>query len=112
MNRLKLVFNGKDREKWKDRFFYQIYHPWNKEVNALDDDEYLYAFCLFPGDKQPSGTTNLTHIEEFIMYFEINDQIIELMRRDEIDIKIKVWECSYNIFVAMSGFGALEFYSP
>lgn len=111
VNRTLIEFNGKTREQWKDGTYFQILQPYNKCVNALDSGEALYAMCLFPRILQPSGATNLSQIEDLSFYFEINKQIVNLMKTTGVKIKITMWECSYNIFVAISGFGALRFYA-
>jgi hypothetical protein len=67
--------------------------------------------CLFPSLLQPSGATNLSQINDMSFYFDINPYIINLMKTTGVKLKVTMWECSYNIFVAMSGFGALRFYS-
>jgi hypothetical protein len=111
VNRTLIEFNGKTREQWKDNTYFQILQPYNKCLKALDSGEALYAMCLFPGLLQPSGTTNLSQIEDLSFYFEINKQIADLMKRTGLKIKFTMWECSYNVFVAISGFGALRFYA-
>ena len=102
--------NGKNRETWKDNTYFQILQPVNKKINSLDGGEFFYSFCLYPRDLQPSGTTNFTEIEDIRFLFEINNEIIETMRLKNLNIDIKMWSCSYNIFMAISGFGALGFY--
>lgn len=106
-----IELNGKSREKWKDSPYYRLVQPWNKYVNSLDPGEFFYSFCLFPGLLQPSGTTNFSEIDNLTFYFEINEEIANLMKTTGIKLRIMMWECSYNLFVAMSGFGALRFYS-
>jgi hypothetical protein len=111
VNRTMIEFNGKTREQWKDKTYFQILQPYNKYLKALDSGEALYSMCLFPKLLQPSGATNLSQIDDLSFYFEINKKIVDLMKTTGLKIKITMWECSYNIFVAMSGFGALRFYA-
>lgn len=105
-----ITFNGNEREKWKDNTYFQTLQPLNKKVNPLDSGEYMYGMCLFPRELQPSGATNFSEIEDVSFFFEINPDIIKQLEQRNIMIKIKMWECSYNLFIAMSGFGALGFY--
>lgn len=105
-----ISLNGKNREMWKDNTYFQILQPFNKKINSLDDGEFFYSFCLYPKDLQPSGTTNFTEIEDIRFLFEINNEIIDILKAENININIKMWTCSYNIFMAVSGFGALGFY--
>lgn len=110
IKRTLIRLNGKIRETWKDNSYFQILQPYNKQINALDNGCFFYGFCLYPKNLQPSGTTNLTEIEDIRFLFEINDDIIDILKIDNMDIKIKMWTCSYNIFITASGFGALGFY--
>lgn len=110
-NRTMIEFNDKTREQWKDNIYWQILQPYNKCLRTLDSGEALYSMCLFPSLLQPSGATNLSQIENMSLYFEINPDIINLMKTKKLKLKVTMWECSYNIFVSMSGFGALRFYA-
>jgi hypothetical protein len=110
VNSTMIELNGKSREKWKDSTYFRTVQPINKFLKTLDSGEAFYSFCLFPGLLQPSGTTNFTEIDNLTFYMEINQVIADLMKTAGIKLRIMMWECSYNIFVAMSGFGALRFY--
>lgn len=110
VNRVLIEFNGKTREQWKESSYYQYLQEYNKNINGLDFGEGIYSFSLYPKLNQPSGATNLSNVDNVSFYFELSDEIITLMTTTGVKIKITVWECSYNIFVAFSGFGALRFY--
>lgn len=110
VNRTLIEFNGKTREQWKDPTYFQTLQPYYKCMNALDSGESFYGLCLFPKPLQPSGATNFSQIEDLSFYFEINKQIVDLMKTTGLKIRINMWECCYNVFVAISGFGALRFY--
>jgi len=110
VNSTMIELNGKSREKWKDSTYFRTVQPINKFLKTLDSGEAFYSFCLFPGLLQPSGATNFTEIDNLTFYMEINQVIADLMKTAGIKLRIMMWECSYNLFVAMSGFGALRFY--
>jgi hypothetical protein len=110
INKTLIRLNGKIRETWKDNNYFQILHPYNKKINALDNGEFFYGFCLYPKKLQPSGTTNFTEIEDIRFLFEINSEVIDILKAKNININIKMWTCTYNIFMCASGFGALGFY--
>lgn len=110
INRTMIIFNGKPREDWKDTMYSQNLQPYNKKANGLDSGEYMYGFCLFANQLQPSGTTNFSEINRFYFNIELNPEIAQLMKKTNLKIKIMMWECSYNVFVAMSGFCGLRFY--
>ena len=75
VNRTLIEFNSKTREQWKDNAYFQILQPYNKYVNALDSGEALYSMSIFPRLLQPSGTSNLSQIDNMTLYMEINNQI-------------------------------------
>lgn len=106
-----IEFNGKTREAWHDNMYYQTIQPINKNVRPLDTGEQLYSFCLTPALLQPSGATNMSMIDKVIFYYELTDDIVELMKNNGIKINFTMYECSYNVFVTMSGMCALRFYS-
>lgn len=110
IDRTLISFNGKVREQWKDNIYFQILQSINKDVNPLDQGEYFYSFCLHPRLLQPSGATNLTEISDINFLFELSQDIVSQLRSNGIGIKITMWACTYNVFVTMSGFGALRFY--
>jgi hypothetical protein len=110
INKTLIRLNGKVREKWKDNSYFQLLQPYNKKINALDGGEFFYGFCLYPKNLQPSGTTNFTEIEDIRFLFEINNDVVDILKEKNININIKMWSCSYNIFMSASGFGALGFY--
>ena len=107
---LKLKFNGRTREIFKDYNYYNYYHPYSKGLNNFEPGEFAYSFALKPLLYQPSGSANLSQIVDFTLIAQLPDQILELLQDKKIIINWKVWACSLNIFVCQSGMGALRFY--
>jgi hypothetical protein len=105
-----IEFNNKVRERWRESKVYQFLQPYNHGLNSLDTGEGIYMMCLYPRLLQPSGATNMSMLDNVTYNFEINQDIATMMRTNGLRLKIMCWECSYNLFVTMSGFGALRFY--
>jgi hypothetical protein len=110
IKRMSLLLNNVTREEWKDADYFQLLQPHSRYINSLDSGEYFYAFCIFPKLIQPSGSTNLSYIDDTQFMIQLTDEAIDQLKMCESSISIKMWECSYNVFVALSGFGALLFY--
>lgn len=108
IDKIMIEFDSQTREKWHDSSFYQLLQPYNKNIGSLDVDEGIYTMCLYPKLLQPSGATNLTQIADIVFHIKINDDIIKIMKNNKL--KITMWACTYNIFVAYGGFAALLFY--
>jgi hypothetical protein len=107
---IRVVFNGRDREHYKDEGYYTTVVPYEKHIPSLNEGEYIYSFALFPLLLQPSGTANFEHIEECSLQMDLTNEIIEkYITQKELTLEIKTWSCSYNLFMVMSGIGAIMF---
>ena len=105
-----IEFDGQIREHWKDESFYRLLQPLNKGINSLDAGEFFYGMCLYPKLLQPSGATNLSMIENVTFCMQVEDDIVRLMRKNGVTIKVTMWSCSYNIFATIGGIAGLRFY--
>jgi len=65
---------------------------------------FMYSFALRPGDYQPTGTFNMTHVDRFI----INLYDVKIPP-DDGGSHIKVYAINYNILRVMSGMAALAY---
>lgn len=110
VDKVMIEFNDKIRERWRDSKVYQLLQPYNHGLNGLENGEGIYNMCLYPRLIQPSGTTNMSVLDHVTFNLQINKEIATQMRSNGLKLKISCWECSYNIFVTMSGIGALRFY--
>lgn len=106
---MKLKFNGRDRENYKNDKFYKDVIPYSKYLGELDHGEYMYSFSLYPKFHQPSGTANLTHIEDFDILIKLLDGFKTTMTNNKLIFEFKCWSCSYDILRAFSGFIAPAF---
>ena len=108
---LKLKFNGRTREAFKDYGFYNYYHPYLRGFKNIEDGEFVYSFALNPLKYQPSGSANLSYIDDFTLIAQLPPKLVELLKESKIIIEWKTWSCSINILVCQSGMGALRFFS-
>ena len=109
---IKIKFMGRNREGFKDYEYYNVYHPYCRGIYNLGKGEFLYSFCLNsnPRSIQPSGSANLTNIDDISLIFQLNDNIITKMNNENLQISIKAWSCSYNILAINSGLAGLRFF--
>ena len=65
-----------------------------------DKGIYIYPFSLYPTDYQPSGSINMSFIDDISLKMELNDII-------EKPVYFNSYSRSYNILRIMSGKGDL-----
>jgi Major capsid protein N-terminus len=110
-DRAKMQMNSVTRDNWRQEEYYRLLTTYNRSLRALDLNEAIYSFAMYLKGlgPQPSGAANLTLIDNLTMYYDMSEDLIRALEAGA-RLKIDMFQCSHNVFVAMSGFGALQFY--
>lgn len=109
-----LEYNGQNRfEKRNGRFFGDL-QPWMHHSNTPKDGINLYSFALEPEKLQPTGTSNLSKIENIILslWFEDTsnpDGTLPTFPMFNPDNRLFVYAFSYNVFRVISGLTGLSY---
>ena len=111
INNITIKFNGKIRESKKESIYYNLTQPYKAGSSNLSSNMYLYTFALDITKYQPTGTANLSQINNIILTMELNSAIMNEINSGNLIIKIGVYNYSYNILRIMSGLAGLAFYS-
>lgn len=106
---IKVYFNGSAREQGQPDLFNTI-NPYMRFCGSLENDEYMYIFSLYPLLYQPSGTANLSNIEDIIVEFELMQDFIDKLNSEGLTLEIEYWALGYNILRFISGMAAPIFY--
>jgi ssDNA-specific exonuclease RecJ len=109
-DRIKIQMNSVNREDWRENNYYRFMVPYNRNIRDLDTNEGIYSMCLYPKILQPSGSTNLSFIDDLSFYYQLSDHAVQALAQGA-KIRLQTYQNSNNIFMAVSGFGALMFYS-
>ncbi len=109
VDNIKVYFNGSTREQGTAELF-NLINPHNRTIGSLGYDEYIYIFALYPLLYQPSGTANLTNIEDIIIEFELNKDFIAAILENGLNFEIEYWAYGYNVLRFISGMCAPIFY--
>ena len=104
----KINFNGNTRQEGDYNYFNAVI-PYICGLGSLRDGECMYSFSLFPKLLQPSGTANLSGIEDLSFDHVLSDDIISRMETDNLELEIEYWSMSYQVMRVMSGFIAPAF---
>ena len=110
-DRVKLRMNNVTRDNWRSEEYYRRLTTYNRNIRVLDQNEGIYSFALFLKGlgPQPSGAANLTLIDNLTFFYEMSEDLVRALEAGA-RVKISMFQCSHNIFLSVSGFGALAFY--
>ena len=107
---IKIIFNGKVREQGQPQLF-NLVNPYGRYLGSLGNYEYLYSFSLYPIIYQPSGSANLSQIEDIIIEHTLTPEFLKLINDNKLTIEMEYWWCSYNIIRMMIGMCAPLFFN-
>jgi hypothetical protein len=106
-NYVKLYFNGSVREQAQEGYFNNV-QPYCRYLGSLDNNEFIHSYALFPKILQPSGSANLTNIEEIWIEHELTDEFNSNFTSSDI-LEIEVFSLSYQLLRLISGIMAPAF---
>lgn len=124
---MRLLMNGMDRFELRPLDYFLRWQPYRYHVNnprenlimpgqenllaqnppkpcqGYDQNIYMYSFALSPAEHQPSGTCNMSRIENCsLSFFNLNG----IETADNI---LTVYAHSYNTFYVKAGIGKMEY---
>lgn len=108
----KLQLNGHDRFSHQRGAYFNFYQTQNHHTRTPADGVNVYSFALHPEKHQPSGTTNLSRIDNAILQLTLKDSLRE-NRLQKLDIsndtRLYIFAFSYNVLRVLSGMGGLAY---
>ena len=94
VNSIQFYINGMQRTPDYDARYYQYVEPYYYHDNIPQDGLMVYSFSLYPQNYQPSGTCNMTLVDNFLMKLKLN--INEAG-------KLQVYGLNYNVIEFSEG---------
>ena len=108
-----LKFNGHDRFSEKNSYFFsdlQVYkyHTGAPNLNGI----YVYSFAQKPEDNQPSGTCNMSRIDNAQMFLRLKNYVDsdDLHMYDQYKESVRIYG-DYNLYVYAPCYNVLRFMS-
>jgi hypothetical protein len=98
VNLAKIRLNGQDRFTQRDNTYFNYVQPYQHFECKPDLGINVYSFALKPAEHQPSGSCNLSRIDN------VNLEITPVVAGN-----IDVYAFSYNVFRVASGMGGLAY---
>jgi len=105
-----IVLNGHERFAVRPQTYFRLVQPYQCHTRIPDNFIYLYSFGLRPEEHQPSGTLNMSRIDNSqLKYTLTNLALLPDEVSDNPNGRLAVYAVNYNVFRVMSGMGGLAY---
>ena len=101
----KLQLNGQDRFSEREGTYFDLVQPFQHHTRSPDTGINVYSFSLRPEEHQPSGTCNMSRIDNATLQLVLSTNAIG----GEDTAKVRVYATNYNVLRVMSGMGGLAY---
>jgi len=104
INNVQIIMNGIDRLSNRPADYFHLVQPYQNHSNIPVPGLFCYSFSLFPEKHQPSGTCNLSKIDDFQIVITTNKQINYINTA-----KFRIYALCINVLRILDGQGGLAF---
>ena len=102
----KLQLNGHDRFYQREGTYFNLVQPYSVHTNIPQSKGInVYSFGLKPEDHQPSGTCNMSRIDNATLNLTLDSSIFA----GGASAQVKIFATNYNVLRIMSGMGGLAY---
>lgn len=101
----KLQLNGHDRFSERDGKYFNVVQPYQHHENVPCAGVNVYSFALKPEEHQPSGTCNMSRIDNATLQVTLTPAAVT----GGSTVKVRVYAVNYNVLRIMSGMGGLAY---
>lgn len=96
----KLQFNGHDRFTVQKARYFNVVQPYQCHTAVPSTGIYVYSFALNPEEHQPSGSVNMSRID--------NATLLLNTTTSSNAFKLRVYAVNYNVLKLISGMGGFD----
>lgn len=113
--RAKLQLNGHDRFQERLGSYFNLVQPYQHHTNIPACGINVYSFALKPEEHQPSGTCNMSRIDNATLQLQLTPRTVTadtgLNRNNGSagSAKVRVYATNYNVLRIMSGMGGIAY---
>ena len=97
-----LQLNGHDRFTEREGDYFNYVQPWQCHTNTPADGVNVYSFALNPEEHQPSGTCNMSRIDNATLNVRFDPAV-------KNNASFSIFATNYNVLRVMSGMGGLAY---
>jgi hypothetical protein len=104
----KLQLNGHDRFSERGGRYFNLVQPYQHHSNCPATGINVYSFGLKPEEHQPSGTCNMSRIDNATLQLTLTQRAV---RQGNVarSCSVRVYATNYNVLRIMSGMGGLAY---
>lgn len=99
-----ILLNGQKRFEDRRGNYFNWLVPYERHKRGASTGIYVYTFSLYPEQIQPSGSCNMSKIDDVIMNLEFDGTVSPANSVD-----LRVYMTNYNVFRIIYGLGGLVF---
>jgi hypothetical protein len=96
----KLQLNGHDRFDERAARYFNVVQPYQHHTRCPETGIYVYSFSLNPEQHQPSGTVNMSRIDNATLLLTTNSSN---------PLQLRTYATNYNVLRIMAGMGGLAY---
>ena len=100
-----LQLNGHDRFQVREGRYFNEVQPYQHHTNVPAVGINVYSFALSPEQHQPSGTCNLSRIDNTTLLLTVSNNAVGY----NLSSQVRVYATNYNVLRIMSGMGGLAY---
>lgn len=97
----KLQLNGHDRFDERDATYFNVVQPYQHHTRCPATGIYVYSFALNPEQHQPSGSVNMSRID--------NATLLLSLTTSTDPVQLRCYATNYNVLRIMAGMGGLAY---
>jgi hypothetical protein len=107
----KLQLNGHDRFATRAARYFNLVQPYQHHTNIPNTGIYVYSFALKPEEHQPSGTCNMSRIDNATFQMTFDPNIFNGVGQPlgGRTANLLMFAVNYNVLRIMSGMGGLAY---
>jgi hypothetical protein len=106
----KLSLNGHERLSQRDGSYWNLVQTYQHHENVPSKGINVYSFALKPEEHQPSGSCNLSRIDNANINLTLTNNSVN-KNGSPRSVKVRIYAVNYNVLRIMSGMGGLAFAS-
>ncbi len=107
-DRVRLQLNGHDRQSERDGRYHNLVQPFQHHENVPSIGVNVYSFSLKPEEHQPSGTCNMSRIDNATLNLTLTPETVKKGNTPRT-AQIRIYATNYNVLRLLSGMGGLAY---